>query len=39
VDGWTTDEAISEMQRFGYHDMYKDLIAFVRGYKPGDYKR
>jgi protein tyrosine/serine phosphatase len=34
VDGWTPGEAIEEMQAFGYHDIYKDLIAFVRDYEP-----
>jgi tyrosine-protein phosphatase SIW14 len=37
VDGWTNDEAIEEMQAFGYHDIYEDLIAFVRAYKPRGY--
>ncbi|HYE97691.1 MAG TPA: tyrosine-protein phosphatase [Planctomycetota bacterium] len=34
VDGWTPEEAVEEMQAFGYHDNYKDLINFVRSYKP-----
>ena len=34
VDGWTPEEAVEEMQAFGYHDNYKDLINYVRGYKP-----
>ena len=34
VDGWTPEEAVEEMQAFGYHDNYKDLIEFVRSYKP-----
>jgi tyrosine-protein phosphatase SIW14 len=37
VDGWTNDEAIEEMQSFGYHDIYKDLIEFVRTYRPRGY--
>jgi len=32
--GWTKAEAIEEMQAFGYHDIYRDLIGFVRGYEP-----
>ena len=38
VDGWTNEEAIEEMQEFGYHDVFKDLIEFVRNYKPKGYK-
>ena len=38
VDGWTNAEAIEEMQEFGYHDVFKDLIEFVRNYKPKGYK-
>lgn len=38
VDGWTSAEAIQEMQEFGYHDVFKDLIEFVRNYKPRGYK-
>jgi protein tyrosine phosphatase (PTP) superfamily phosphohydrolase (DUF442 family) len=34
VDGWTADEAIAEMQAFGYHDIYRDLIAYLRAYRP-----
>lgn len=37
VDGWTNEEAIEEMQAFGYHDIYEDLIAFVRAYEPRGY--
>jgi len=39
VEGWTADEAIEEMQAFGYHDTYKDLIAFVRDYKPRGFRK
>jgi protein tyrosine/serine phosphatase len=39
VDGWTNAEAIEEMQAFGYHDIYKDLIAFVKEYKPRGFKK
>lgn len=34
MDGWTPDEAMQEMEAFGYHNMYKDLINFVKTYKP-----
>jgi len=34
VDGWTPEEAIEEMQAFGYHDFYDDLARFVRSYEP-----
>lgn len=34
VDGWTPEEAIEEMEAFGYHNIYRDLINFVRSYKP-----
>jgi protein tyrosine/serine phosphatase len=37
VEGWTPNEAIQEMQAFGYHDIYTDLIAFVRAYRPRGY--
>ena len=37
VDGWTADQATQEMQAFGYRDIYKDLIAFVRAYTPRGY--
>lgn len=33
VDGWTPEEAVEEMQAFGYHDNYKDLINYVRSYR------
>jgi tyrosine-protein phosphatase SIW14 len=39
IDGWTAEEAIEEMQAFGYHDIYKDLIEFVRTYRPRGFKR
>lgn len=39
IDGWTPDEAIQEMQSFGYHDIYRDLIAFVKAYKPRGYAK
>ncbi|MEZ4648315.1 MAG: endonuclease/exonuclease/phosphatase family protein [Candidatus Eisenbacteria bacterium] len=34
VDRWTNGEAIEEMQAFGYHDWFKDLIQYVRSYVP-----
>jgi protein tyrosine/serine phosphatase len=37
-EGWTAEEAIEEMQAFGYHDIYKDLIKFVRSYRPRGFK-
>jgi protein tyrosine/serine phosphatase len=39
VDGWDATKAIEEMQYFGYHDIYKDLINFVRTYKPRGYAK
>jgi tyrosine-protein phosphatase SIW14 len=33
VDGWDCDDAIEEMLAFGYHTIYRDLIAFVRAYE------
>jgi protein tyrosine/serine phosphatase len=36
VEGWTNAEAIEEMQAFGYNDFYKDLIGYVRDYRPRD---
>jgi protein tyrosine/serine phosphatase len=33
VQGWTTAEAIEEMQAFGFHDNYVDLMEFVQAYK------
>jgi len=39
MDGWTPDEAIEEMRAFGYHTIYKDLIAFVRAYKPRGFRK
>lgn len=37
VDGWSAAEAIEEMQAFGYNDIWKDLISFVRSYKRRGY--
>ncbi|MFT4843509.1 MAG: tyrosine-protein phosphatase SIW14 [Planctomycetota bacterium] len=30
---WTNQEAVDEMQAFGYHDVFRDLIGFVRDYE------
>lgn len=30
---WTNAEAIDEMQAFGYHDVFRDLIGYVRDYQ------
>lgn len=34
VDHWTAEEALQEMEAFGYHNMYQALINYVRAYKP-----
>ncbi len=34
IDGWTNDEAVEEMQVFGYNDFYRDLIGYARNYRP-----
>lgn len=34
IDGWTPEQAIEEMQAFGYNDWFQDLIAYVRDYRP-----
>lgn len=39
IDGWTPEEAIEEMQAFGYHDYFDDLIEFVRNYVPRGFDR
>jgi len=33
VDHWTAEEALQEMEAFGYHNIYRDLINYVRAYK------
>ena len=33
IDGWTRGEAIEEMQAFGFHDYYDDLMKYVETYK------
>jgi protein tyrosine/serine phosphatase len=37
VDHWTPEEAMQEMEAFGYHNMYRALIDFVKAYKPRGY--
>ena len=39
VDGWTPAEAVEEMQHFGYHDNYKDMVEFVKKYEPRGYAK
>jgi tyrosine-protein phosphatase SIW14 len=39
VDGWTPQQAIDEMQHFGFRGWYRDLEEFVRGYRPRGYGR
>src|SRR3954467_10941239 len=39
MDGWTGDEALEEMEAFGYHNIYRDLIQFVKTYKPRGYAK
>ena len=34
MDGWTPDEAMQEMEAFGYHNIYRDLVNFIKDYKP-----
>jgi protein tyrosine/serine phosphatase len=34
MDGWTPEEAMQEMEAFGYHNIYRDLLNFIRSYKP-----
>ena len=39
IDGWTPAEALQEMEAFGYHNIYRDLINFVKNYKPRGYAK
>jgi len=39
IDGWTADDALQEMEAFGYHNIYRDLIQFVRTYHPRGYAK
>ncbi len=34
VDRWSNEDAVEEMHAFGYHDFFRDLIGYVRGYHP-----
>ena len=34
VQGWSAEDAIAEMQRLGFHDLYADLERYVRSYRP-----
>lgn len=37
-EGWTNSKAIEEMQAFGYHNFFRDLIGYVRDYQPRGFK-
>jgi tyrosine-protein phosphatase SIW14 len=37
LDGWTPEEAMQEMDAFGYHNIYRDLVNFIKTYKPRGY--
>jgi tyrosine-protein phosphatase SIW14 len=39
VDGWSNERAAQEMLDLGYHTYYRDLIDYVRAYKPQGYGR
>jgi protein tyrosine/serine phosphatase len=39
VDGWTPEQAIEEMDHFGFRDWYRDLDDFVRDYRPRGYRK
>jgi len=39
VDGWTPEEAMQEMESFGYHNIYRDLVNFIRTYKPRGFAK
>jgi len=39
VDGWTPEEAMEEMQAFGYHNIYRELINFVHTYRSRGYAK
>lgn len=32
--GWDCERAFGEMQQHGFHDWYRDLETYVRGYRP-----
>jgi protein tyrosine/serine phosphatase len=37
VSGWTSQQAIAEMDRLGFNGMYRKLHGYVRDYKPRGY--
>jgi len=39
VDGWTPEQAIEEMDHFGFRDWYRDLDRFVRDYRPRGFAK
>jgi len=39
VDGWTPEQAMAEMDHFGFRDWYRDLDQFVRDYRPRGFGR
>ncbi len=39
VDGWSPEEAMQEMEAFGYHNIYRDLVNFIRTYKPRGFAK
>jgi hypothetical protein len=39
IDGWSNDRAVEEMRALGYHTYYRDLIEYVRAYRPKGYGR
>ncbi|HVR82856.1 MAG TPA: tyrosine-protein phosphatase, partial [Planctomycetota bacterium] len=39
IDHWTAEEAMQEMEAFGYHNIYRELINFVKSYRPRGYVR
>ena len=39
VDGWTPEQAIAEMEHFGFREWYRDLEKFVREYRPRGFAK
>ncbi|HVE39663.1 MAG TPA: tyrosine-protein phosphatase [Planctomycetota bacterium] len=39
IDGWSPEEAMQEMEAFGYHNIYRDLVNFIRTYKPRGFSK
>lgn len=33
-DGWTNEEALAEMQYFGFHDFYQHLKGYIEDFRP-----